>query len=146
MQHLRTVPVLHTTDDVRTGVQLLVDESLPALPVVDDRERFVGVFGEREFLEAVFPAYLKTLKGAAFLPDTLDQFLEQRESCLGDDIGSVTYREHVEVGAHASDAAIAEVFLHHRVLIVPVVDDGRVVGVVSRSDFFRAVAATVLGR
>ena len=49
--------------------------------------------------------------------------------------------EHVEVPADYSDAQLAETFLHHRVLIIPVVDGRQVEGVVTRWDFFRAVAA-----
>jgi CBS domain-containing protein len=48
--------------------------------------------------------------------------------------------EHVDVEVDHSDAGVAETFLHHRVLIVPVTDGGRVVGVITRSDFFRALA------
>ena len=44
-------------------------------------------------------------------------------------------------GPDASDVQLAETFLHHRVLIVPVVDGGRVIGVVTRADFFRELAA-----
>ena len=36
--------------------------------------------------------------------------------------------EHVDVGPDFSDTQVAEIFLHHRVLVVPVVDDGRVDG------------------
>ena len=39
--------------------------------------------------------------------------------------------EHIDVGADFSDAQVAEIFLHHRVLIVPVVDERRVVGVIT---------------
>ena len=53
----------------------------PALPVVDDRERFAGIFGEREFIEALFPGYLGQLKGAAFLRGSLDDALEKRDAC-----------------------------------------------------------------
>jgi CBS domain-containing protein len=52
--------------------------------------------------------------------------------------------EHIEVGADFSDAQVAEIFLHHRVLLVPVVEERRVVGVITRSDFFRALAERVL--
>ena len=48
--------------------------------------------------------------------------------------------EHIDVPRDASGAQIAETFLHHRVLIVPVVDPNRrVLGVVTRNDFFRAL-------
>jgi len=29
-------------------------------------------------------------------------------------------------------------WVHHRILIVPITDEGRVLGVITRSDFFRA--------
>jgi CBS domain-containing protein len=48
--------------------------------------------------------------------------------------------EHVDVGEDFSDTQLAEIFLHHRVLIVPIVDKGRVTGIVTREDFFRALA------
>jgi hypothetical protein len=35
---------------------------------------------------------------------------------------------HVDVGSDFSDAQLAETFMHHRVLIIPVVDYGRVIG------------------
>ena len=53
--------------------------------------------------------------------------------------------EHVDVGPDHSDTQLAEIFLHHRVLIIPVVDNGRVTGVITRSDFFRALAERFLG-
>ena len=40
--------------------------------------------------------------------------------------------EHIDVGADFSDAQVAEIFLHHRVLLVPVVDGRQVVGVITR--------------
>ena len=52
--------------------------------------------------------------------------------------------EHVDVGADFSDTQVAEIFLHHRVLVVPVVDDGRVTGLITRGEFFRTVAAHFL--
>jgi CBS domain-containing protein len=52
--------------------------------------------------------------------------------------------EHVDVGSEYSDVQVAETFLHHRVLIVPVVEDGRVIGVITRADFFRHLAQRFL--
>ena len=38
--------------------------------------------------------------------------------------------EHVEVASDFCDAQVAETFLHHRMLILPVVDAGHVTGVI----------------
>ena len=54
--------------------------------------------------------------------------------------------EHVDVPGNFSDAQIAETFLHHRVLIIPVVDDDHVTGIITRSDFFHAIADRFLNR
>ena len=54
--------------------------------------------------------------------------------------------EHIDVGADFSDAEVAEIFLHHRVLLVPVTDGGALVGVITRSDFFRSIAECFLAR
>jgi CBS domain-containing protein len=54
--------------------------------------------------------------------------------------------EHVDVGPDFSDTQVAEIFLHHRVLIVPVLDGGRVVGLISRREFFRTLAERFVNR
>jgi len=53
--------------------------------------------------------------------------------------------DHVDVGPHYADTQLAEIFLHHRVLIVPIIEDDRVAGVISRRDFFRALAEEFVG-
>jgi CBS domain-containing protein len=138
--------LLRVDQRVESAVRQVLDAQLPALPVIDADEHFAGIFGEREFMEALFPGYLKQLKGAAFLTRSLDEALEKREGCRVEAIERYMNTEHVDVGPDHSDAQIAEVFLHHRVLVIPVVDDGRVVGLITRRDFFRAMAERFLER
>jgi CBS domain-containing protein len=126
-------------------VRTIVDSGLPALPVVDERGHFAGIFGEREFMSAVFPGYVKELKGAAFLRHTLDEALQKRDACRREPISRYMNTEHVDVGPDHSDVQLAEIFLHHRVLVIPVVDDRRVVGLIRRSEFFRTLAERFLG-
>jgi CBS domain-containing protein len=136
-------PLLHVGDTVESAVRAIVDSGLPALPVVDARERFAGIFGEREFMGALFPGYVKELPGAGFLRHSLDIALQKRDA-RAEPVERHMYTEHVEVGADFSDVQLAEIFLHHRVLVVPVVDAGRVTGLVTRRDFFRELAERFL--
>jgi CBS domain-containing protein len=144
-QLLREAPLVRASDTVGDATRAVLDSGLPALPVVDDRNRLVGIFGEREFLGAVFPAYLKELKYAGFVKRSLEDALEKRRECRVEAVQAYMNTEHIDVGADFSDAQVAEIFLHHRVLVVPVTDGGRVVGVITRSDFFRTVAERFLG-
>ena len=141
---LREAPLLHVTDTVADAVTALLDADLPALPVVDERERLYGIFGEREFLGAVFPGYLKELKFAGMIKRDLEDALEKRQQCRHDEVRKYVHTEHVDVHSDFSDTQVAEIFLHHRVLIVPVTDHERVVGVITRADFFRSVAQRFL--
>jgi CBS-domain-containing membrane protein len=141
---LREAPVLRAGEEVGSAVRRLLDSGLPALPVVDERERYAGIFGEREFMGAVFPGYLKELRSASFVPRSLQDALEKRSGCRQEPVGRHMNTEHVDVGPDYSDAQVAEIFLHHRVLIVPVIDQRRVLGLLTRNDFFRALAERFL--
>jgi CBS domain-containing protein len=141
---LRDVPTVSGHDTVASAIRVLLDSDLPAVPVVDEDRALCGIFGEREFMAAVFPGYVQELSFAAFVPATLDEALEKRAACRHEQVREHMNTEHVEVGPDASDVQIAEIFLHHRVLIVPVVNDGAVAGVITRHDFFRALAESFL--
>jgi CBS domain-containing protein len=142
---VQDAPLLRSDATIADAVRELLDSHLPALPVVDERDRLRGIFGEREFMNALFPGYLNLLGSASFVPRSLEDALEKRAGCSTEPVGKYMNTEHVDVGADFSDAQVAEIFLHHRVLLVPVTDNRRVVGVITRSDFFRALAERFLG-
>ena len=138
-QVMRTLAPLRADQDLRSAAQEIVAAGVPALPVVDAGQRYAGIFGEREFIGALFPGYLGELHYAAFVPDTLDEALERRSECTREPVSKRMNTEHVDAHPHCSDAQLAETFLHHRVLIVPIVERGEVQGIVTRWDFFKAV-------
>ena len=138
-------PPLHETTTLADAVRLLLDCDLPALPVLDERERYRGIFGEREFIGALFPGYVRTLGYAGFVPRPIEDVLEKRREAAGEPVSKHMNTEHVDVPTDASDTQIAETFLSHRILIVPLTDEGRVVGVITRGAFFRALAERFTG-
>jgi CBS domain-containing protein len=141
---VREAPVLGADDRVEQAIRALLDSELPALPVVGSDGRLRGIFGEREFMAALFPGYVGQLKYAGFVKRSLDDAIERRAASAAEPLARHMNTEHVDVGADFSDVELAEIFLHHRVLIVPVVDAGQVTGVVTRADFFRRIAGRFL--
>ncbi len=141
---IRETPLLRVDQDIRSAVSALLETDLPALPVVDAAGRLKGVFGEREFMEALFPGYVGQLGYAGFVGRELEDALEKRAGCAAEPVGDHLMADHVDVGSDHSDVQVAETFLHHRVLIVPVVEEGKVIGVITRSDFFGHLARRFL--
>jgi CBS-domain-containing membrane protein len=138
---IRQAPLLAEKQSIEEALRVLIDSDLPALPVVDDRARISGIFGEREFISALMPGYVGQLRHAAFVPASVDELIEKRQECRFETVARHMNTDDIAAGPDASDVQLAETFLHHRVLIVPVVDGGRVIGVVTRADFFRELAA-----
>ncbi len=136
----REVPALRDDERLADAVARLVEIDVPALPVVDSYGKLLGIFGEREFIGALFPGYLKTLGYAGFVPRSLDEALEKRATCIDEPVAKHMNTDHIDVGEDPSDTQLAEIFLHHRVLIIPIVAGGQVAGVVTREDFSRALA------
>jgi CBS domain-containing protein len=141
---VREAPLLREDATVEEAVRAILESGLPALPVVDARGRPVGVFGEREFLAALFPGYVGELRFAGFVRKSLDEALEKRATCRSEPVSKHMNTDHVEVPEDASDLQVAETFLHHRVRILPVRGKEGLKGVITRNDFFTHLAERFL--
>ncbi len=141
---VRQVPLLRDDEPVRSALTRIIEAELPALPVVDHGERLRGIFGEREFINAIFPGYFGQLHYAGFVTKATDEMIDRRAECAAAPVAEYMNTEHIDVGTDYSDAQLAETFMHHRVLIIPIADAGRVTGVVTRWDFFRTLGERLL--
>lgn len=136
----REIEPLHADDLIGPAARRVIEEGLPGLPAVEDDGSFAGIFGEREFMAALFPAYVGELSSAAMISRSVDETIERRSQCAFEPIRSYLTTDHVLVEDDYSDTQLAEIFLHHRVLIVPIATKGRVHAVVPRHAFFSLLA------
>lgn len=141
---IREVEPLPADEPVGSAARKVIEAGLPGLPAVDEDGKFVGIFGEREFMKALFPGYVDALASAAMVRRTIDETIERRTGCAEEPIRDYLTTDHVTVEDEYSDTQLAELFLHHRVLVIPIATDGKIHAVVTRNDFFRALAARVI--
>ena len=133
---LREIEPLSAEDLIGPAARRVIEAGLPALPAVEADGRFAGIFGEREFMAALFPGYVGELASAAMVSRSVDETIERRSDCALQPIRRYLTTDHVLVEDDYSDTQLAEIFLHHRVLIVPIASAGKVHAVVTRRDFF----------
>jgi hypothetical protein len=138
---IREVEPLAAGEPVGVAARHVLDSGLPALPAVEDDGSFAGIFGEREFMTALFPGYVGELSSAAMVRRSIDDTIDRRLSCRDDPIRDYLTVDHVVVEDDYSDTQLAEIFLHHRVLVVPIATRGRVHAVITRSSFFAELLA-----
>ena len=79
------------------------------------------------------------LRSAAMVSRSVDETIERRSDCSDEPIRRYLTTDHVTVDDDYSDTQLAELFLHHRVLIVPVATAGKVHAIITRGDFFAAL-------
>ena len=127
-------------------VNLLLSRRISGVPVVNSGGEVVGVVSEGDLLRRAElgtqkrrGAWLTFFTGTATLAE--DYVRAQGE--LARDVMS---RRVVTVAPGTGLAEIADVMEERRVRRVPVVDGGKLVGIVSRSNLLRALASTPAGK
>jgi CBS domain-containing protein len=112
------------------AVKALFAAQVPAVAVLDDDRRVVGMLAERDVVAAVFPRYLAELRHTSFLPDDASALDERARRTRAEPV--TTYAREVEaLEAGESQTHAAERFMHTGEQALPVVEDGRFVGVLS---------------
>ncbi len=108
------------------------------IAVLDRDGRVAGLFGGDHLLAGLFPAYLKELRHTAFVTDD-ELLLERRAREVAGEPVEKHMVEPVVVDAGTSATHVAELFLHCEEDALPVVEDGRFLGMLGRSEFCRVM-------
>src|SRR5262249_27468040 len=130
----RDVVTVTPDDDVADAIKLLAEHDVSALPVVDDTGMVVGIISEADL---VHRAEIGTEKPRPWGLEAVTP-----ASAVGDEFGKSLGGRVAEImSSHvvsaAEDAALGEVATlleKHRIKRVPILRDGKLVGIVSRSN------------
>ena len=122
----------------REAATALRESGLPAIAVVDAGRRVVGLFTDVDLLRGLFPAYLGDLRHTAFLPDDPDTLTRRAHEAAAEPVMQHS-RRPLELELETSATHAAERFLHCEEGAIPVVEDGRFVGMLPRAEFALAM-------
>jgi CBS domain-containing protein len=127
------VTPLLATDTLGDAARRLAEEGIP-LPVVSAEGVYVGLLAEADLLRALIPSYLAELRHAGFLRADPPAFLRHAAEASRTLLGEISLPARETVGPECSEAHAAELLLHSAVTVLPVVVEGRPVGVVRAAD------------
>jgi CBS domain-containing protein len=112
------------------AVATLFEARVPAVAVLDDDRRVLGILSERDVLGASFPGYLAEIRHSAFLQDD-ESALDELAARARDRPVREVMRASVVLDASDSQIHAAERLLHSGDDALPVTADGRFVGMLS---------------
>ena len=139
---VRNVITIGPEDDVAVAAKLLIDHDISALPVVDGKQQIIGILSEADLMrrqelgtEKRRPWWLEAVMPAATLA-------ADYAKSHGRKVAEVMSKDVVTAHLDASLAEIAALLERNRIKRVPIVEHGRLVGIVSRSNLIQALAST----
>ena len=128
---------------VREAAKLLSDNGISAVPVVDEKQRIVGMVSEGDLLHREEIGTERRRSWWLDLAASMDQYAEDYIKTHARTVQDVMTRDVLSVTETTSVADIALLLENHRIKRVPVIEAGKLVGIVSRANLIRALAMTV---
>ncbi len=131
------------TDTVAQVARLLSDHGISAVPICDDGGALLGMASEGDLMRPFVDSNVKRrARWLTLLADGTDLAPEFLEYVRLDrhQVGDLMTTPVITAQESASLTELAEKMVEHRIKRVPIVRDGKLVGVVSRADVIRAIA------
>jgi CBS domain-containing protein len=128
---------------VRELADVLAEHKISGVPVVDREGRVVGVVSEADVIlqdaDLHFPYYIQFLDSIIYL-QSVSKFENRLRKMFGTKVADIMSQEIVTVSPDASVYDAAALMADHKVNRLPVTEDDRVIGILTRGDIVRAIA------
>ena len=122
---------------------ILAKNKISGVPVVDDQGRVLGMVSEADIIlqdaDLHFPYYIQFLERVIYL-QSVHKFEERVRKSIGSKVAEIMTDEVISVSPDATVREVATLMADRNVNRLPVTENGRLVGIVTRGDIVRAIA------
>jgi CBS domain-containing protein len=146
VREIMTSPAITVTPEteIREVTRLMREHQISGVPVVDAVGNVVGLITELELIARNAPLHEPHYIGvlSAVIPVSLEEYREYKEQLrqvLATNAGDLMRREVETIAPEDSTEKALGLMLDPEVTMLPVVENGRVVGVVTRTDLVRLI-------
>ena len=130
-------------EPITEAMRTLVEKGIDAGPVLDDAGKVVGMLSTGDLMvqEAQLhaPTVINILGGLIELPGSKKRFEHELEQAVAVDVEDAMSPDPVTCGPDDTVETVATLMHDNDISRVPVVEDGRLVGIVARGDILRAI-------
>ena len=130
-------PILGPDDTVESAIKLFAEARISGAPVVDDGGRLLGILTEGDLIfqdaDVKAPGFLDILGGMIPLGNT-EEYRHEVLKSAGVTADEVMTDDPVTVDPDATLAECATLMAEERKKMLPVVDNGRLIGIITEGD------------
>lgn len=138
----KDVHTVHQDMEIKALAKLFVEHKVNAMPVVDDDGMLSGMVTQTDLVEQDKPLHIPTVISLfdwVIYLESPKKFSEEVRKVTARQVGEICSKDVVTCTPDTAVAAVASLMVDNKVHLVPVVDEGRMVGVVARLDIIRSM-------
>ncbi len=126
--------------NTKEALELLQEMKISGLPAIDDKNKLVGMFTEKEVLRNILPSYIENV-GRFIYEENPKSIKKKFEDLVNSTVSQLMRKDVITVDENASLCEVARLMLVQKVRRIPVLDkEKRMVGIVAREDIIKAYA------
>lgn len=133
------------SDRVNDAAKAMVERKIGGAPVVDGEGNVVGLLADDDLIvsdaKLQFPTTISVFGAYLELPSSLARFETELRKAVGATVGDVMTPDPPVCNEDETLERVATLMHEHNVSRLPVVNDGKLVGIVSRGDIVRSIIA-----
>ncbi|MCM8800689.1 MAG: CBS domain-containing protein [Candidatus Omnitrophica bacterium] len=127
-------------DNIKDALMTLFKYKISGLPVIDENQRLVGMFTEKDILREILPSYIERV-GRFVYEENPKSIRKRLETLTGLPVSLIMRKEVVTVSEDTTLCEVGQLMLLQKARRIPVLDNQKkVVGIVAREDVIKAYA------
>jgi len=126
--------------------RLLMKQQISGAPVVDDKGKIVGIVTENDLISKNSRLHIPTILRLfdAYIPLGTSKMESDIRKMAASTVEDICTKEIITVDEEASVEYIATIMTEKRIHILPVVREGKLVGIIGKKDMIKGIAAEQL--
>jgi CBS-domain-containing membrane protein len=140
----REVITVTPDTDITQATRILLENHINGLPVVDENQRLVGIVCQSDMIaqqkRIPLPSLFTLLDGYISLTSA-KQFEKEVQKIAATRVDQAMTSKLVTVGPKTSLEDIASLMVGKKLHTLPVVDEGKLVGIIGKEDMLRTLMA-----
>ncbi len=133
---IKKVITIKSGTTLERAAEILVKNNISGAPVVDKNGKLIGIISEKDLFKTLYPNFRDIVRDIKFLlsKNKIKYQIKEKKKTIVDKIMT---EKIITIDENASLLKAGSLILTERIHRIPVVKNGKLIGIVSRRDIFR---------